>query len=206
MHSRLQHTNKEKQDNKQSGKTIILSINPIVFSSQFLFSSFLFDLWGYWHCGHSWPIVTASGDNENDCGEADGMYIGRGNRSSRRKPAPAPLLSITKSQKTRTGFEPGPPTTNRLSYGVDLLFSLRLSYCFAISPIIVLYHWPLPSRLSSTLKMKGAYSFEMLVPMWQNTRHHWACWCNGNVLDVYWAGSQFESRPQGTDYAGWGFL
>jgi hypothetical protein len=32
-----------------------------------------------------------------------------GNRSSRRKPAPAPLLSITKSHITRPGFEPGPP-------------------------------------------------------------------------------------------------
>jgi hypothetical protein len=27
----------------------------------------------------------------------------------RRKPAPAPLLSITKSHMTRPGFEPGPP-------------------------------------------------------------------------------------------------
>jgi hypothetical protein len=25
--------------------------------------------------------VPASGDSEDDCGEADGMYIGRGNRS-----------------------------------------------------------------------------------------------------------------------------
>jgi hypothetical protein len=33
----------------------------------------LFSLWGYWHCGHSWPTVPASGDNEDDCGEADGM-------------------------------------------------------------------------------------------------------------------------------------
>jgi hypothetical protein len=30
-------------------------------------------LWGYWHCGHSWPIVLASGDSEDGCGEADGM-------------------------------------------------------------------------------------------------------------------------------------
>jgi hypothetical protein len=30
-------------------------------------------LLGYWHCGHSWPIVPASGDSEDDCGEADGM-------------------------------------------------------------------------------------------------------------------------------------
>jgi hypothetical protein len=33
----------------------------------------LFGLWGYWNCGHSWPIVPASGDSEDDCGEADGM-------------------------------------------------------------------------------------------------------------------------------------
>jgi hypothetical protein len=34
---------------------------------------FLFGLWGYWHCGHSWPIVPASGDNEDDCAESAGM-------------------------------------------------------------------------------------------------------------------------------------
>jgi hypothetical protein len=34
---------------------------------------FLFGLWGYWHCDYSWPIVPASGDSEDDCGEADGM-------------------------------------------------------------------------------------------------------------------------------------
>jgi hypothetical protein len=32
----------------------------------------------------------------------------RGNRSSRRKPAPAPLLFITQSHMPRPGFEPGP--------------------------------------------------------------------------------------------------
>jgi hypothetical protein len=36
-------------------------------------------------------------------------WIGRGNRSSRRKPAPAPQLSITESHITRPGFESGPP-------------------------------------------------------------------------------------------------
>jgi hypothetical protein len=29
---------------------------------------FLFGLLGYWHCGHSWPIVQASRDSEDDCG------------------------------------------------------------------------------------------------------------------------------------------
>jgi hypothetical protein len=33
----------------------------------------LLGLWGYWHCGHSCPIVPASGYIEDDCGEADGM-------------------------------------------------------------------------------------------------------------------------------------
>jgi hypothetical protein len=66
-------------------------------------------LWGCLYCGHPWPIVPASGDSEDDCKEADGMYIDRGNRSFRRKPAPAPFLSITKSHMTRPGFEPGPP-------------------------------------------------------------------------------------------------
>jgi hypothetical protein len=36
-----------------------------------------------------WPIVPASGDY--DGGEFGEMKIGRGNRSTRRKPAPAPL-------------------------------------------------------------------------------------------------------------------
>jgi hypothetical protein len=39
--------------------------------------------------GHFCPIASASGDCED--GEFGGMKIGRGNRSTRRKPAPAPL-------------------------------------------------------------------------------------------------------------------
>jgi hypothetical protein len=46
---------------------------------------------------------------DSDCGEIGGLKIGRGNRSTWRKPAPAPLLSTTKSHMTRPGFEPGPP-------------------------------------------------------------------------------------------------
>jgi hypothetical protein len=47
---------------------------------------------------------------EGDCGTTGGMKIGRGNRSTRRKPAPAPLCppQIPHDQ-TRA--------TNRLSYG-----------------------------------------------------------------------------------------
>jgi hypothetical protein len=47
-----------------------LSYGAVLISTFFIY---LFGLWGYWHCGHSWPIVPASGDSEDDCGEADGM-------------------------------------------------------------------------------------------------------------------------------------
>jgi hypothetical protein len=38
-----------------------------------------------------WPIVPAPGDCDDDDGEFGGMKTGRGNRSTRRKPTPAPL-------------------------------------------------------------------------------------------------------------------
>jgi hypothetical protein len=41
--------------------------------SDFEYFFYYFGLRGYWHCGHSWHIVPASGDSEDDCGEADGM-------------------------------------------------------------------------------------------------------------------------------------
>jgi hypothetical protein len=43
----------------------------LTFTDYFLL--LLFGLWGYWHFGHSWPIVPASGDSEDDCGGADGV-------------------------------------------------------------------------------------------------------------------------------------
>jgi hypothetical protein len=41
------------------------------------------------HVSHFWPVVPAPGDCDD--GEFGGMKIGRGNRSTRRKFAPAPL-------------------------------------------------------------------------------------------------------------------
>jgi hypothetical protein len=52
---------------------------------------FLLVGWDFGYCGHYWPIVPAQGDSDGDCGEVGGMRIGRGNRSTPRKPAPAPL-------------------------------------------------------------------------------------------------------------------
>jgi hypothetical protein len=65
-----------------------------------------------------WPIVPATGDYDD--GEFGGMKVGKGNRNTRRKPAPASLcppqipLSRPDSNPGRRG---GKPATNRLSYG-----------------------------------------------------------------------------------------
>jgi hypothetical protein len=64
------------------------------------------------------PIVPAPGDYDD--GEIGGMMIGRGNRSTRRKPAPVPYClpqiphAVTGREHSRFG---GKPATNRLSYG-----------------------------------------------------------------------------------------
>jgi hypothetical protein len=59
----------------------------------------LFYFFYYWwggtyvtrYCGHFWPIVQPQMIDEGYCGANGGMKIGRGNRSTRRKPAPAPF-------------------------------------------------------------------------------------------------------------------
>jgi hypothetical protein len=51
------------------------------------------------HCGHQWPIVPAPGDY--DVGEVSGM-IGRGDRSTRRKPARLPLCPPQTPHAART--------------------------------------------------------------------------------------------------------
>jgi hypothetical protein len=62
--------------------------------------------------------------DEDDCGAIGGMKIGRGNRSTRRKPASAPLCppQIPHDQtRVRTpDGRGGKPATNRLSYGAAL--------------------------------------------------------------------------------------
>jgi hypothetical protein len=63
--------------------------------------------------------------DEGDCGAIGEMKIGRGNRSTRRKPAPAPLCppQIPHDQtRARTpDRRGGKPATNRLSYGTAKL-------------------------------------------------------------------------------------
>jgi hypothetical protein len=58
------------------------------------------------HRGYYWPIVPAPGDCED--GEFGGMNgFGRGNRNTRRKPAPTPLYP-PQIPLARSGREPGP--------------------------------------------------------------------------------------------------
>jgi hypothetical protein len=56
----------------QWNRVIALCSHFAEYSKGFFFF-FNSGLWGYCHCGHSWPILSASGDSEDDCGEADGM-------------------------------------------------------------------------------------------------------------------------------------
>jgi hypothetical protein len=69
-------------------------------------------------------MLTGPGDCD-DGGEVGGMNgFGRGNRSTRRKPAPMPLYP--QIPLARPGREPGPscgkPATNCFSYGADQLY------------------------------------------------------------------------------------
>jgi hypothetical protein len=139
------------EPNKRRSFCLTAVKHPLIFPRLYSFtysllyslSFFLFGFWGYWHCGHSWPIVPASGDSEDDYGEADGMLIGRENRSSRRKPAPAPLLSITKFLMTRPGFEPG-------RRGGNTLCPCSLSRCVSVTPFNFFF-----SFLCSQCRIKG---------------------------------------------------
>jgi hypothetical protein len=75
------------------------------------------------------PIVAAPGDYDD--GEIGGI-IGRGNRSTRRKPAPVPLRPPQTPHAcpdANPGRSVGKPATNRLSYGTacDCIFMLALS-------------------------------------------------------------------------------
>jgi hypothetical protein len=64
------------------------------------------------------PIVTAPVDYDD--GEIGGMMIGRGNRSTLRKPAPVspcPPQTPHACSDTNPGCRCGKPATNRLNYG-----------------------------------------------------------------------------------------
>jgi hypothetical protein len=59
--------------------------------------------------------------DEDDCGSTGGIKIGRGNRSTRRKPAPAPFcpphIPHDQTGARTPGRRGGKPATNRLNHG-----------------------------------------------------------------------------------------
>jgi hypothetical protein len=69
---------------------------------------------------------------EGDCGAIGGMKIRMGNRSTRRKPAPAPLyppqIPLHQTPGSNPGGLGGKPATNRLSYGAALKKSHGVCY------------------------------------------------------------------------------
>jgi hypothetical protein len=78
--------------------------------------------WGFGYCGHYWPIVPAPADRWRWLWrKIGGMQIGRGSRSTPRKPAPAPLCPPTNPTWLDPGLNPGRRSgklvINRLSYG-----------------------------------------------------------------------------------------
>jgi hypothetical protein len=56
---------------------------------EFLTKSFFLFVW--WEFGYCGPLYKPWMIGDGNCGEIDGMKIGRGNQSTWRKPAPAPL-------------------------------------------------------------------------------------------------------------------
>jgi hypothetical protein len=63
---------------------------------------------------------------DDDYGAVGGMRIGRGNRSTRRKPAPMPLCppQIPHDLTSNPGRRGGKPEINRLSYGTAVCYGL----------------------------------------------------------------------------------
>jgi hypothetical protein len=74
------------------------------------------------HCGHQWPIVPAPGDYDN--GEIGGI-IGRGNRSTRRKPAPVPLCPPQTPYAARTRTRTAAVGSQRLTAELRHRLNLR---------------------------------------------------------------------------------
>jgi hypothetical protein len=79
-----------------------------------------------------WPIVPASGDYDD--GGFGGMKIGRGNRSTRRKPYPGPRHVVYhKSHLTRPRLDPGPPRWEASDYPLELL---RGPYSYLVTKLV----------------------------------------------------------------------
>jgi hypothetical protein len=63
--------------------------------------------------------------DDDECGAIGGMRIGRGNRSTRIKPAPMPICSPQILYDLTPGLRGGKPQTNRLIYGKAIRINVK---------------------------------------------------------------------------------
>jgi hypothetical protein len=66
--------------------------------------------------------------DDDDYGAVGGMRVGRGNRSTRRKPAPVPLWPPQIPHDLTWDRRGGKPATNRLSYGTAFYIWTKKGY------------------------------------------------------------------------------
>jgi hypothetical protein len=66
-----------------------------------------------WHCGHQGPIVPGPGAYDDE--EIGGMMIRKGNRSTRRKPAPVHLCPPQTPHAARTRTQAAAVGSQRLT-------------------------------------------------------------------------------------------
>jgi hypothetical protein len=97
-------------------------------------------------------------NDDDECGTGGGIRIGRGNRSTRRKPAPVPLcppqIPHDLTWARTPGRRGGKPATNCLSYGtvtITRVYCIRilLTYPTVAQQVYALHG----SRKQSTLRM-----------------------------------------------------
>jgi hypothetical protein len=103
------------------GTAPALCLHKVSRGAHTVINSFFFNsgLWGYWHCGHSWSIVPASGDSEDDCGEAGETEV-LGENLSQRLFCPSQIPTWP-DPGLNPGRRGGKPATNRMSYGAAWL-------------------------------------------------------------------------------------
>jgi hypothetical protein len=129
------------------------------------------------HCGHQWPIVPAPGDYDD--GEFGGMF-GRGNRSTRRKPAPVPLCPPQNPHDcpdANPGRRGGKPATNRLSYGTALslpfwigIYKTKHTLINAFYSNAISRSMSVASEMSLIIKIKSSFSsFQVCILKWNKT-------------------------------------
>jgi hypothetical protein len=117
-----------------------------------------------------WPVVPAPGDCED--GEFGGMKIGRGNRSIRRKPAPAPLsLPQIPLDQTRARTRVAAVGSQRQTAwamarpGLKVTSLARNSFSY-LHHVLTLSHVVQEEVLTSTHQSQGYWNYKLRI-FWQ---------------------------------------